>query len=117
MCLKTWIHTIHSQTIVDKIDFDRVDNIDLLVIAIKENYDPREVKDINEKGYVLPRDLRYAGIFRDLPLLREAGLSAATGDAVPEVQEAADYVAGRDGGKGAVREFIDFIRSIRKHTV
>ena len=53
----------------------------------------------------------------DLPLLREAGLSAATGDAVPEVQEAADYVAGRDGGKGAVREFIDFIRSIRKHTV
>ena len=53
----------------------------------------------------------------DLPLLREAGLSAATGDAVQEVQDAADYVAGKDGGKGAVREFIDFIRSSRKNAV
>lgn len=50
----------------------------------------------------------------DLPVLKEAGFSAAAGDAIQEVREAVDYVAKRDGGKGAVREFIDFIRLIRQ---
>ncbi|MGA1840437.1 MAG: KdsC family phosphatase [bacterium] len=49
----------------------------------------------------------------DLPLLKHVGFSAATGDAVYEVQDSVDYIAQRDGGKGAVREFIDFIRSTR----
>jgi len=53
----------------------------------------------------------------DLPLLKEAGFSAATGDAVQVVRDAVDYVAGKDGGRGAVREFIDFIRSRRDKNV
>jgi 3-deoxy-D-manno-octulosonate 8-phosphate phosphatase (KDO 8-P phosphatase) len=53
----------------------------------------------------------------DLPLLKQVGFSAATGDAIQEVQEIVDYIAKRGGGKGAVREFIDFIRSIRSKGV
>ena len=49
----------------------------------------------------------------DLALLKETGFSAATGDATREVQEAVDYVTKRDGGKGAVREFIDLIQAKR----
>jgi 3-deoxy-D-manno-octulosonate 8-phosphate phosphatase (KDO 8-P phosphatase) len=45
----------------------------------------------------------------DLPLLTAVGLSAAPGDARPEVRECVDYVADAKGGHGAVREFIDLI--------
>ena len=49
----------------------------------------------------------------DLSLLKKAGFSAATGDASREVQEVVDFVSKRDGGKGAVREFIDLIQAKR----
>jgi 3-deoxy-D-manno-octulosonate 8-phosphate phosphatase (KDO 8-P phosphatase) len=45
----------------------------------------------------------------DLPALRRAGLAAAVGDAVPEVQAAADWVAAAPGGRGAVRELVEFV--------
>jgi 3-deoxy-D-manno-octulosonate 8-phosphate phosphatase (KDO 8-P phosphatase) len=45
----------------------------------------------------------------DLPAMREAGLAAAPSSARPEVAEAAHYVAGRAGGRGAVREIVDLI--------
>lgn len=49
----------------------------------------------------------------DLALLKQVGFSAATGDAVYAVRDSVDYIAERGGGKGAVREFIDFIRSTK----
>lgn len=45
----------------------------------------------------------------DLPLLRRAGVSGAPKDAVPEVKILVDFVSRFEGGKGAVREFIDFL--------
>jgi 3-deoxy-D-manno-octulosonate 8-phosphate phosphatase (KDO 8-P phosphatase) len=45
----------------------------------------------------------------DLPAMRLAGLAAAVGDAVPEVMEAADWVAAAPGGRGAVRELVEFV--------
>jgi 3-deoxy-D-manno-octulosonate 8-phosphate phosphatase (KDO 8-P phosphatase) len=47
----------------------------------------------------------------DLPAMRLAGLAAAVGDAVPEVMEAADWVAAAPGGRGAVRELVEFVLS------
>jgi 3-deoxy-D-manno-octulosonate 8-phosphate phosphatase (KDO 8-P phosphatase) len=59
-----------------------------------------------------PEEVAFMGDdVNDLPLLREVGLSAAVHDAVEEVREHVDYITERDGGKGAVREFIDFIRA------
>jgi 3-deoxy-D-manno-octulosonate 8-phosphate phosphatase (KDO 8-P phosphatase) len=45
----------------------------------------------------------------DLPLLRAVGFSAAPLDAEPYVLDAVDYVSSRPGGKGAVREIIEFL--------
>lgn len=45
----------------------------------------------------------------DLALLAKVGLACAVANAVPEVKEAAHYVAGRAGGDGAVREIIELI--------
>lgn len=45
----------------------------------------------------------------DLECIRYCGVTACPGDAVDRVKEAVDYVCTRDGGRGAVREFIDRI--------
>ena len=45
----------------------------------------------------------------DLPVLRRVGLSAAPADAVPEVRERADWVAGAPGGGGAARDFVELV--------
>lgn len=47
----------------------------------------------------------------DLDCIRCCGLTACPADAVPEILNAVDYVCERNGGRGAVREFIDkFVR-------
>lgn len=45
----------------------------------------------------------------DLPCIQYCGLTACPADAVPQVLEAVDYVCAHNGGRGAVREFIDRI--------
>jgi 3-deoxy-D-manno-octulosonate 8-phosphate phosphatase (KDO 8-P phosphatase) len=45
----------------------------------------------------------------DLEVMRAVGLAAAVADAHPLVKEAAHYVCAQGGGKGAVREVIEFI--------
>ena len=45
----------------------------------------------------------------DLPVFVQVGFRAAVGDASPEVIERAHYVANAFGGRGAVREIIEFI--------
>jgi YrbI family 3-deoxy-D-manno-octulosonate 8-phosphate phosphatase len=50
----------------------------------------------------------------DAPVLREAGLSAAPADAMPEIRNRVDYVARSGGGRGAVREVVDMILRAKK---
>lgn len=45
----------------------------------------------------------------DLPVFVQVGFRAAVGNAKIEVKERAHFVAENDGGKGAVREAIEFI--------
>ncbi len=45
----------------------------------------------------------------DLPLLHKAGFSACPPNAILEIKEKADYITTQPGGKGAVREVIEFI--------
>ena len=45
----------------------------------------------------------------DLAVLKRAGLSSAPADAVVEVRARVDFVAGRPGGGGAVRELVELI--------
>lgn len=45
----------------------------------------------------------------DLQSMEQCGLVGCPADSVPEVIEVADYVCKKNGGYGAVREFIDWI--------
>jgi 3-deoxy-D-manno-octulosonate 8-phosphate phosphatase (KDO 8-P phosphatase) len=45
----------------------------------------------------------------DIPLIRRAGLGVAVADAVEEVKQNSHIVTTRRGGRGAVREVIEFI--------
>ncbi len=49
----------------------------------------------------------------DLPVLRKVGLAAAPSDAHPDVLTEVNWVSSRSGGRGAVRELIDFILRAR----
>lgn len=80
----------------------------------------RVFQGARDKGAVMERFFREEGVapeqtaylgddIVDLPAMRRAGLAAAVGDAVPEVQAAADWIAAAPGGRGAVRELVEFI--------
>jgi 3-deoxy-D-manno-octulosonate 8-phosphate phosphatase (KDO 8-P phosphatase) len=51
--------------------------------------------------------------FPDMPILRKAGLSAAVGNAVPEIKQIATVQLEREGGRGAVREFAELLLKAR----
>jgi 3-deoxy-D-manno-octulosonate 8-phosphate phosphatase (KDO 8-P phosphatase) len=50
----------------------------------------------------------------DLPLMKQAGLALAPANAVAEVRRAADWVARRAGGAGAVRDAVEMLLKARK---
>ena len=50
----------------------------------------------------------------DLPLLARAGVAFTVSDAMADVKKAADYVAKRPAGNGAVREVIELILQASK---
>jgi 3-deoxy-D-manno-octulosonate 8-phosphate phosphatase (KDO 8-P phosphatase) len=45
----------------------------------------------------------------DIPLVRRAGFSIAVANAVDELKGYAHYITSRPGGKGAVREIVEYI--------
>ena len=49
----------------------------------------------------------------DLPVLRRAGVAVAVADACPEVRAAADSVTMTPGGRGAVREAVEWLLKLR----
>lgn len=69
--LGVWRPLISSKVQIDRLAFDQINAIDLLVLAIKERYDPRQL--MREPGLPdwLPTDLRYIGCMRDLPSVVE----------------------------------------------
>lgn len=70
-----------------------------------------KLKEVAAKFGVTAHEVAYIGDdLNDLDCIRYCGCTACPGDAVPEVLEAVDYVCKHDGGRGAVREFIGFLR-------
>ena len=45
----------------------------------------------------------------DLAVMRKVGLACAVPNAAAEVKEAAHYIAGREGGNGAIRDVVEFV--------
>jgi 3-deoxy-D-manno-octulosonate 8-phosphate phosphatase (KDO 8-P phosphatase) len=71
-------------------------------------------RDMLKEEGLAPTQTAYVGDdILDVPLMRAVGFAAAVADAEPCVMEVADYVAGRPGGNGAVREVTDFLLHAR----
>lgn len=71
-----------------------------------------KLKEITADAGVAPEEIAYIGDdLNDLACIRYCGYTACPADAVLQVREAVSYVCKRDGGKGAVREFVDLLRS------
>jgi 3-deoxy-D-manno-octulosonate 8-phosphate phosphatase (KDO 8-P phosphatase) len=49
----------------------------------------------------------------DLPVLRRCGLAIAVADSCAEVRVAADYITGPPGGRGAVRDAIEWLMKLQ----
>ena len=86
---------------------NRVDNINRGMDHLKA----LESVDIPSlEGKVSDEEIAYMGDdLLDLPVLTRVGLSAAPADAAPEVRERVDWVSSVGGGRGAVRELIEFV--------
>lgn len=71
-----------------------------------------KLKEIAAEYNVSPEEIAYIGDdVNDLDCINWCGMTACPADAVPEVLKTADYICHRQGGRGAVREFIDHFLS------
>src|SRR5262245_10717166 len=67
-------------------------------------------EQILEQASLTDEQVGYMGDdLQDLPVLRRAGFSAAPADAAPEVRAAVDWISASGGGRGAVRECIEYV--------
>jgi 3-deoxy-D-manno-octulosonate 8-phosphate phosphatase (KDO 8-P phosphatase) len=68
------------------------------------------LEDILERHGLTPGETAYIGDdLNDLPVLRRVGLAGAPADAHPMVLQASHYRCACAGGRGAVREFLEFL--------
>jgi 3-deoxy-D-manno-octulosonate 8-phosphate phosphatase (KDO 8-P phosphatase) len=75
---------------------------------------PLVLASILEKRGLIPAEVAYIGDdLGDLAIMRSVGLAAAVADAYPEVKENCHYICRTPGGRGAVREFIEFILKVQ----
>lgn len=68
--LKIWSKLIGSNTEISKLDFTNFNDITLIVIVIKENYDPRLLLVEHSHPKWLPNNLRFVGLLKDLPQIK-----------------------------------------------
>ena len=74
-----------------------------------------QLKQLAEKYQVSAEEIAYIGDeCNDLDCIRYCGLTACPADAVDAILPEVDYVCKREGGRGAVREFIDSVVRIQK---
>lgn len=69
-----------------------------------------KLKEIAEKYNAVPDEIAYIGDdVNDLDCIAYCGVTACPADAMDEVIAAVEYVCRHDGGRGAVREFADWV--------
>lgn len=69
--LLIWNYIISSNVKISVLDKKELSNIDLIVICIKEDYDPRELFMTKPPPKWLPQNLRYVGLIRDITLIKQ----------------------------------------------
>lgn len=69
MSLQLLGHLTGSKSKVQQLDWNKLNNLDIVILCIKDNYDPRKLIQQNGFPNWFPSNLRYVGLFKDLPLL------------------------------------------------
>jgi len=73
-------------------------------------------KQILEELGLKPEQTCYMGDdLPDLAVIRHVGLGVTVADAASDLRKAADYVTELGGGRGAVREMIEYILKAQRH--
>ena len=68
------------------------------------------INTLMEKHGLTPEEIAYIGDdLADLECMKLCGYTACPQDACEEIKEVSDYVCSHDGGRGAVREFIEIL--------
>lgn len=71
-----------------------------------------KLKEVAEHYNIEAEEIAYIGDdLNDLPCLNYCGMTACPADAVEEVKRNVSYVCLKAGGRGAVREFIDWMNA------
>jgi len=70
----------------------------------------RILQEIQNKNSLKEEQIAYIGDdLGDLEIMKAVGLAGAVADAHPEIKKHSHFICSKPGGKGAVREFIEFI--------
>ena len=68
------------------------------------------LKEIMQKTELKKEEIAYMGDdLNDILIMKQSGLTGAPRDAADEVIQIVDFVSGKNGGSGAVREFVEYI--------
>ena len=68
------------------------------------------LKEIMQKTGLKKEEIAYMGDdLNDILIMKQSGLIGAPKDAADEVIQIADFVSEKNGGSGAVREFVEYI--------
>lgn len=84
-------------------------------LGITELYQGKHEKletmlQVMEKFECVPEEVAYIGDdILDIPCMERCGLVGCPSDAIDEVKAIATFVASKEGGRGAVREFIEWL--------
>ena len=71
-------------------------------------------KILDQTGILLSESAYIGDDIIDLPVLRAVGFSACPKDATPDVKKYVHYVSPHEGGKGAVRDVVQYILKAQK---
>ncbi len=63
-------HIINSKIKIKEINWENINDLDLISICVKDKYDPRELIKLNFFPLWFPQNLRYIGLYKDLPILQ-----------------------------------------------
>ena len=68
------------------------------------------LEEIMQKTGLKKEEIAYMGDdLNDILIMKQSGLTGAPRDAADEVIQIVDFVSGKNGGSGAVKEFVEYI--------
>lgn len=112
--IKYWLRAGHAAGIItgrsSPMVMRRAEELGIELVEMNAKAKLPAFRAILEEAGVTPSEVAMIGDdLPDYPLVLRAGLGVAVADAVDEVKEVADLVTKKEGGRGAVREVIEYI--------